>query len=424
MANGIDPLGGFGPLIQNIIAQNRARQIDEQLIAQRAAANLQAAEQKAQIEAAQELFGRAGELGPEAAGQLAQLRGFDPSAFQQAAQIEAQAAQTGPVAQREAGGRLADLFSAFAEPEFQTPAGQQRAADLTMAQNIAIRDLFGDEGAINVQRIARERFGGAVAERDPGAVQFETVEMPNGSIQTFERTDPRLRQAFESGGRPAASRQDVRQIDVRVPDKERTRKIQEFVEQQGNLRLELQGIRETFDPENFGFNAQLLQGFRTFKDAIGQATEEDKRRIEEFATARRRAVQTLNNFIRAMSGAAVSTQEANRLLGQVPNPDDPSATRFASAMNDLLSQTNFHIARFNVWADTPEGQRGSTPSLIGNKQVEREILSHADATADRIMREEGVSPDVAARRGLTDAERRFGIMPGGLNVMFPEWELE
>jgi hypothetical protein len=98
--------------------------------------------------------------------------------------------------------------------------------------------------------------------------------------------------------------------------------------------------------DKLGFN---LTAFKE-KWEIGQVSEEEKQKLSEYTSFKRDSISSLNNYIKDITGAAMSVQEAERLIKGMPNPgmgmfDGDSPTEFKSKMNSVLGNLDRVIAR-------------------------------------------------------------------------------
>ena len=85
---------------------------------------------------------------------------------------------------------------------------------------------------------------------------------------------------------------------------------------------------------------------------IGQVTDSEKKDVEEYTAFRRDAISSLNNYIKQVTGAAMSELEAKRLMKAMPNPgigmfDGDSPTQFKTKLDGVMQNLDRVIARNN-----------------------------------------------------------------------------
>lgn len=85
---------------------------------------------------------------------------------------------------------------------------------------------------------------------------------------------------------------------------------------------------------------------------LGQVSTDDKKGLAEYTRFRRDSISSLNEYIKQITGAAMSEPEAKRILKGMPNPgqglfDGDSPTEFKAKMDGVMSQLDRVIARAN-----------------------------------------------------------------------------
>jgi BMFP domain-containing protein YqiC len=85
---------------------------------------------------------------------------------------------------------------------------------------------------------------------------------------------------------------------------------------------------------------------------LGQVSGEDKKKLAEYTSFKRDSISSLNNYIKQITGAAMSEQEAKRLMKGMPNPgigmfDGDSPTEFKAKMDAILASLDRVTARDN-----------------------------------------------------------------------------
>lgn len=113
-------------------------------------------------------------------------------------------------------------------------------------------------------------------------------------------------------------------------------------------------VEEAFDPKFLEFETRFGTAFSRLKDKFGSASPEDKAAITEFANFKRRSLDVLSKQLNALSGAAVSPQEFDRISATLPNAgsgllDGDSPAEFEAKMKDTILQMRTAVARYNIW---------------------------------------------------------------------------
>jgi len=147
------------------------------------------------------------------------------------------------------------------------------------------------------------------------------------------------------------------------------------------------------------------------KWSIGDVSSEEKKDLREYTKFKRDSIATLNNYIKQITGAAMSNEEAKRLMKGMPNPgvklfDGDSPTEFKAKMDGVMQSLDRVIARNNyvnkyglksfkdIGLDQMDG-------IIDNRgeEIEAEIkLKHPDKTDQEI--EETVLEQLSEEFGI------------------------
>ncbi len=114
----------------------------------------------------------------------------------------------------------------------------------------------------------------------------------------------------------------------------------------------IQAISSEFKPEYQEIGARLANAWTSIKARLGEGVSaEDTKKLTEFRTFQRKAMENLNLYIKEITGAQMSEKEADRLKFAQPDPgakwyqgDDPIT--FKAKMDDVLKYTRAAIARY------------------------------------------------------------------------------
>jgi hypothetical protein len=111
-------------------------------------------------------------------------------------------------------------------------------------------------------------------------------------------------------------------------------------------------IESMFKPEYQRFAPRLSAAWSSIKESAGAKLDaKDKAFATDFYQYKRNAIGALNDYIKRVTGAAMSEAEAERLTRGIPNPgqgifDGDGPTEFKAKLDDVLRQTKMSIARY------------------------------------------------------------------------------
>lgn len=115
--------------------------------------------------------------------------------------------------------------------------------------------------------------------------------------------------------------------------------------------MQLDAIQTQFKPEFQQYMDKAAYTALSVKEKAGfQLTNKQKKDLTEFSAYRRNAVNSLNEYIKSITGAAMSEPEAKRILSGMPKPGDgifdgDSPTEFKSKLDDAIQKTKMAVAR-------------------------------------------------------------------------------
>lgn len=112
--------------------------------------------------------------------------------------------------------------------------------------------------------------------------------------------------------------------------------------------------------------------------APGLVSDEGKAQLAEYTTFRQRAYNDLNQTLKEMSGAAITPQEAERLLKVLGDPSNDSPTQFKAKLDEVIRDTRLAQARLMyLRTKGPEGAAemakiplSSMPGIIRKRETE------------------------------------------------------
>jgi hypothetical protein len=114
-------------------------------------------------------------------------------------------------------------------------------------------------------------------------------------------------------------------------------------------------ISEEFKPEYQQTGTRLRNAWTGIKASLGKdVSPEDAKGMTEFKKFQRKAIENINLYIKEITGAQMSEQEASRLRLAQPDPgekwyqgDDPIS--FKAKMDDVIRSTRASIARYEYY---------------------------------------------------------------------------
>ena len=176
----------------------------------------------------------------------------------------------------------------------------------------------------------------------------------------------------------------------------------------------LSSVRAQFRPEFQQVENRLGMAWTAFADKFkaGQRMikPEDAAQLEAFAAYRSDALDTMNNYIKAITGAAMTDAEAKRILGALPavgegvfDGDGPKA--FKSKLDSAFDKTSAAIARYNY-----ARQNGKDWQMIGIEQMKTVVRNRGRQLEQEILRANPNLDRSALPAEVTkQIKREFGI---------------
>jgi hypothetical protein len=137
-----------------------------------------------------------------------------------------------------------------------------------------------------------------------------------------------------------------------VPGKTAAAEVDKGLLDSGMRLQQLNAIQSQFKPEYQQLGTRFDALKLSIKDKIGLTDLDPGERqfLTEFSQYKRNSVDSLNSYIRSVTGASMTNQEAERILRGMPNPgtglmDGDSPTEFKAKMDDAIRQTKAAEAR-------------------------------------------------------------------------------
>ncbi len=138
-----------------------------------------------------------------------------------------------------------------------------------------------------------------------------------------------------------------------TPGKQAGNKIDEDLLGMTRNLMQLDTIAGQFKPEYQRFGDKAYFTALKAKDASPLGlTNKERQDLTQFSQYRRNAFNTLNEYIKSVTGAAMSEAEADRIRKSMPDPGDgifggDSPTEFKSKLDDAIAQTKKAVARLS-----------------------------------------------------------------------------
>lgn len=116
--------------------------------------------------------------------------------------------------------------------------------------------------------------------------------------------------------------------------------------------MQLDAINNQFKPEYQTWATRGEQAWNAIKEKGGIGLKnKEKADLEAFSKYKRNAIDSMNKYIKSITGAAMTNEEAKRILAGLPSVGDgifdgDSPTQFKAKLDDAMKQTKMAIARF------------------------------------------------------------------------------
>jgi hypothetical protein len=179
-----------------------------------------------------------------------------------------------------------------------------------------------------------------------GRLQARRAQLPEGSPERAE-LDAAIAREIKTG----------RGTNVTVntgpmnPGKAGANKIDEGLLDSTSNLMRLDAISSQFKPEYQQYATKGMNWWNSVKEKAGvNLNNKEKRDLEQFSAYKRNAINSLNEYIKSITGAAMTDAEAQRILKGLPNPgtgvfDGDSPTEFKAKMDDAIKRTKMAVAR-------------------------------------------------------------------------------
>jgi hypothetical protein len=166
----------------------------------------------------------------------------------------------------------------------------------------------------------------------------------------------------------------------------------------------LRQVGRDFDPSFLKLQNQLGANVAKWKDKIGAASPEDREKIKEYETFRSGVLNNLNLYIKEITGAAMSQQEAVRIIAAMPSMDD-GPTQFRSKYDRVVEGLSRALARAYYTR-----QNGLSMDAVPIEQMDKIIDDYGGKIEKQIKAQ---NPDMdqaeVERLAMDQVRRAFGM---------------
>lgn len=172
----------------------------------------------------------------------------------------------------------------------------------------------------------------------------------------------------------------------------------DIIESGANI-MALREIDRQFKPQYQETFTRAKTLWSSAKDKMGfELPQAEREQLADFSKFKRNAIDTLNKYIKSITGAAMSIQEAERILRGLPNPgtglfDGDSPVEFKAKLDDAMRQMRFAQARYAYMkrsglalGDAPQLDKMPTIMNSRAKEIETAIRSQKKVTNENDIR--------------------------------------
>lgn len=278
--------------------------------------------------------------------------------------------------------------------------------------NIRPQSFAPDEGQAdpNLIRVQQGQAPQAASPAAPPMVQTPRGPMPPAAARAFGQkmlVDPELR---------ALGTQIIKQADALTErgglGTEASNDIDKRMVSASENLTNLASVIGQYKPEYQEVPTRLKLSWTALKSkyAAGEITPEDREQLESFSAYRADAIDAFNTYIKAITGAAMTESEAQRIQEAFPaagqgifDGDDPIG--FKAKLDSAYKKTQLAIARY-----TYAKNNGKDWQYIGLEQMRNTMKDRATGLRNDIStanpNADPAQIDMAVRREL---KREFGI---------------
>jgi hypothetical protein len=292
------------------------------------------------------------------------------------------------------------------QPQSFGGPGPQGAAPMPVGNPQAAGPQQGDPNLILAQAPQQQ----PQAEPDLSGGQ-EMVQTPLGP-RTREQAQ-RLGFALALGGKGDAGKMIAESAQQGMPGKEARNEIEKRLFAATEQKARIGAIRASFKPEWQTVDEQLKQYGISWVDSIGPLRHKIppamRQSHAEYTQYRQDAFTNMNQYIKDMTGAAMSEQEAVRLRKGIPDPEKDGPTAFQAKLENSSAQADLAHARMNYLLR--KGFQGKAWESGVSLERMQGIINQRGAQIEKIMREQNpqAPPQAIQRETFRLVKQEFGI---------------
>jgi hypothetical protein len=275
------------------------------------------------------------------------------------------------------------------EPKYQSLGNVMYRIEKGKRPEIAIdnRGLFTDRYA-NVAR----------------GLQLSTDSSLNTAAQNKQILDKVLEQDAASGG-----------IESMLPGRGGRTEVEKTIMNAAESLQNLNQMISSFDPKFLQYAKKFEMGVLKAKDKVGTLSETERADLEDYTRMRQDAFNFLNSYIKSISGAAVTVQEADRLLEAIPNPgkgifDGDGPTEYRTKLNNVYQDLQMAMARAAYIRRSGFALTEESMSKIELSEMPTIMRREAESIRDEILSQ---YPDIGQAdlkaRSSQELAKRFGL---------------
>lgn len=166
-------------------------------------------------------------------------------------------------------------------------------------------------------------------------------------------------------------------------------------------------VMAQFDPKFLELPTQIGNWAKAGAEKIGiPLSEQSKAALTSYTQFRSDAANELTQTLKAMSGAAVTPQEAERLLKAIGDVDNDSPTQFKAKMDATVRSLSLAKARLNHIKANGIGEKGLTEIPLSSMQS---IINKRGDELARQYQEQGKPPAEAKVLVQRQLRQEYGI---------------
>ncbi len=182
-------------------------------------------------------------------------------------------------------------------------------------------------------------------------------------------------------------------------------------------RLDL--IERDFKPEYQQTGERFKAAWTGIKAKLGQnVSSQDAKSLTEFSQYKRKAIENINLYIKEVTGAQMSEQEADRLRQAQPDPgdswyngDDPIS--FKAKLDDVMATTRMSIARYHWYLKKGFTDDQIKEQINSNRAVSldsmKNVIRRRGQEIEKRLSEQGVSGINLGAGVVSQLQEEFGL---------------